>query len=217
MQEEPGVEEIKEDLSPPIEKRLGPQGTNVVLVGLSGSGKSSTGWHLAKALGWGFIDLDSWVEKKTGKKITDIFEGEGEAAFRKYEIDALKEIAAVRNHVIATGGGVASSDEAWNLAARLGVIVWLDTTVTEMARRLAAKSEEISGRPLLAKFSDIAGTRERALAIEKELTRVLEARRARLEKASIALTLTFVPPDIAAHQIAALLRKGDYLRPRRNP
>jgi len=217
MQEDPEVEDMKEEASRPIEKRASPQGTNVVLVGLSGSGKSSTGWHLAKALGWGFIDLDEWIERRTGKKITDIFEGEGETAFRKYEIDALNEISAVRNHVIATGGGVAASDEAWNLAASLGVIVWLDTTVTEMARRLAAKSKEMTGRPLLSKFSEISSQRDRAQAIEKELSRVLDTRRSRLEKAMISLTLTFVPPDIAAHQIAALLRKGNYLRPRRIP
>jgi hypothetical protein len=53
--------------------------------------------------------------------------------------------------------------------------------------------------------------------IEAEIEKQLSSRKARLETASVALTLTYVPPDIAAQLIHSVLKKGGHLRPRRNP
>jgi shikimate kinase len=215
MQDIPEVGSIAADFEGISDQRAYPQGVNVVLVGLSGSGKTSTGWHLAKSLGWGFIDLDEWIEKRAGKKISDIFAKDGEEEFRKLEIQALQDIKLVKNHVIATGGGIASSDEIWNLAKSFGVIVWLDTTIAEMARRLVSKSQ-LEKRPLLAHVSDTGSKLELLAKIEVEIQKQLVSRKSRLETATIALTLTFVPPDIAAQLIHSVLKKGGHLRPRRN-
>ena len=130
------------------------------------------------------------------------------------EIKALTELRQVKNHVIATGGGIASSDEAWGMAKGLGVVVWLDTTIAEMARRLASK-DQAKGRPLIAGAIEGVEAPRKVEMIEKELTSQLAVRKARLEKAHIALTLTFVPPDIAGQLIHSVLKKGGFLRPGR--
>ncbi|MEI8026359.1 MAG: shikimate kinase [Pseudomonadota bacterium] len=214
MQENLEAEQQDQDSSQSPELKSIAKGFNIVLVGLSGSGKSSTGWHLAKSLGFGFIDLDEWIAKSSGRKIEDIFRVDKEQGFRALEIKALKELQQVKNHVIATGGGIASSDEAWGMAKGLGVVVWLDTTIAEMARRLASK-DQVKGRPLIAGAIQGIDAARKVEMIEKELSSQLAVRKTRLEKANIALTLTFVPPDIAAQLIHSVLKKGGFLRPRR--
>jgi shikimate kinase len=211
MEENIEAERQGQDSNQSLELKSGAKGFNIVLVGLSGSGKSSTGWHLAKCLGFGFIDLDEWIAKSTGKKIDDLFKENLEQGFRSLELKALKELQQVKNHVIATGGGVASSGEAWGMTKALGVVVWLDTTIAEMARRLAAKGQ-IQGRPLIAEVAQGLESSKKIEAIEIALKAQLENRKIRLEKANIALTLTFVPPDIAAQLIHSVLKKGGFLR-----
>ena len=77
----------------------------VSLVGYMGSGKSTTGKDLAKALGYQFIDLDEYIEEKYQAKIAEIFEKEGELGFRKIEREALKEVLTTTNIVLSLGGG----------------------------------------------------------------------------------------------------------------
>lgn len=71
-----------------------------------GSGKSSTGRMLASLLQFKFIDTDDWIEKKAGKRISEIFATEGEGAFRKLESDVVRELESVQRCVISTGGGL---------------------------------------------------------------------------------------------------------------
>jgi hypothetical protein len=69
---------------------------------------------------------------------------------------------------------------------------------------------------LLAHVSDVGSKQQMIAKIEAEIEKQLSSRKARLETASVALTLTFVPPDIAAQLIHSVLKKGGHLRPRRN-
>lgn len=67
-----------------------------VLVGLPGSGKSTIGRRLAKALGCAFLDSDAAIEERTGRSVAEIFAAEGEAGFRGIEEQVIRE--AVRTH-----------------------------------------------------------------------------------------------------------------------
>ena len=78
---------------------------NIVLIGLSGSGKSSVGRLLARRLGWEFIDTDEEVERTSGRRIYHIFAIDGEATFRRFEVDAVKRAIGRSNRVVAVGGG----------------------------------------------------------------------------------------------------------------
>lgn len=77
----------------------------VVLIGPPGAGKSTIGKALAKELGTEFVDSDSEIERVVGKKISDIFVEEGEAVFRKTEVEIVSAILDKFEGVIALGGG----------------------------------------------------------------------------------------------------------------
>src|SRR5690554_7670123 len=78
---------------------------SVFLTGFMGSGKTTVGQMLARALQWRFIDLDHYIVQSQGKSITALFDEIGEAGFRLLEHEALKEVAALKRVVVSTGGG----------------------------------------------------------------------------------------------------------------
>lgn len=124
---------------------------HVVLVGLMGSGKSSVGRRLAQQLGRTFVDTDRLVEHDAHSTVREIFETSGEEEFRRLESAALR--AAVESpvpSVIAAAGGVVLSETnrrilAEGTRANDLVVVWLDTSTTELAGRVKRGAH----RPLL--------------------------------------------------------------------
>jgi shikimate kinase len=132
----------------------------IFLVGFMGSGKTTVGKLLARRLGWSFSDLDELVVRAAGMTIPEIFAREGEPAFRRRETDALREAAAGRRAVVATGGGAACRDE--NLAVMLGAgrVVALAVSAAEAIRRAGGAS----GRPLLDGAADPLATAGALLA-----------------------------------------------------
>jgi len=134
----------------------------VLLSGLMGSGKSRVGRALASRLGWDFIDTDEAVERSSGMKVSEIFEREGEAAFRAREREALRALPTQRC-VVALGGGAVVAAENRALLREKGVMVWLDAEPETLAERLG----DASDRPLLAKL-DFAGRIARLKALRAE-------------------------------------------------
>src|SRR5688572_7312409 len=102
---------------------------NLYLIGMMGSGKSVTGKKLAEILGTLFIDLDERVQDRTRRKITDIFEKDGEAYFRQQETAALAEVCKEGPAVIATGGGTILSAENVERMKATGKVVFLETSL----------------------------------------------------------------------------------------
>ena len=80
--------------------------TNIALIGFMGVGKTAVGRALAEKLHKQFVEMDSLIEQKTGRSIPDIFQQDGEIAFRELEIETTKEVAPGKNLVIACGGGI---------------------------------------------------------------------------------------------------------------
>lgn len=85
----------------------------VVLIGFSGTGKSTVGAHAARLLGWNVLDTDSEIERRAGMSVPEIFETQGEAAFRSLERAVLLEGLHRREVIIASGGGAVCTDEIW--------------------------------------------------------------------------------------------------------
>lgn len=122
-----------------------PRGGRVFLVGFMGSGKTSVGALLARETGSRFVDLDAEIERASGLSIAEIFERQGEPAFRHLESLALRETGALHDVVVATGGGTLTRWENRDFIQRNGVTVWLDAPLDTML----ARCREGAQRPLL--------------------------------------------------------------------
>lgn len=120
---------------------------NIILVGFMGSGKTTIGRKLAKKLiKYRFIDMDDEIEKKTGMKISFIFERFGEKEFRTIESNLCKELSNISSCVIATGGGVIKNQKNMELLkTNGGVIIYLKATPEHIYRNI---KNDVS-RPLL--------------------------------------------------------------------
>lgn len=119
---------------------------NLVLVGPMGAGKSSIGRRLASRLGLRFVDLDREIEARTGAGVTTIFDCEGEAGFRIRERDALADVLAREDLLLATGGGAVLDAGNRRLMRERGFVVHLHVSVAGQLERLARDRT----RPLLA-------------------------------------------------------------------
>ncbi len=122
---------------------------NVILTGFMGTGKTTIGQRLAKALNWGFIDTDQEIERVTGLTVTQVFEKYGEIRFRSEETLVSKRIAALNKHVIATGGGIVLNPENMDLLRQNGTIICLTADPAVIQARIGRKKN----RPLLKKDS----------------------------------------------------------------
>jgi len=122
------------------------QSTCVFLVGMPGSGKSTIGKALAKALNRPLIDLDQAIEERCGVAIPVIFEIEGEQGFRKRETQVLQEVTANQAaSVVATGGGAVLAAQNRELIGKQGIAVYLKAPIDELLRRTSRDRN----RPLL--------------------------------------------------------------------
>lgn len=118
---------------------------NIILCGFMGCGKSTVGALLAKKTGMAFIDLDSYIEKKQGMTVSDIFEKYGEPRFRELEREAARELSQKNSMVIAAGGGTLTFQENVDTLRTSGKIILLDLPLDTVAKRL----ENDTTRPLL--------------------------------------------------------------------
>lgn len=83
---------------------------SVILIGMPGSGKSTLGKILAEKISYEFIDMDKFIENKSGQSIEQLF-SKGENSFRDVESEACVELSRLESTVIATGGGVVKRKE----------------------------------------------------------------------------------------------------------
>lgn len=118
---------------------------NIFFVGLMGAGKTTIGKLLAKHLGRTFYDTDHEIEKRTGVKISTIFELEGEAGFRKRETAIIQELSQLNSIVMATGGGAILAQENRQLLLTNGMVIYLRANVNELWHRMRNDKH----RPLL--------------------------------------------------------------------
>lgn len=123
----------------------------IYLVGMPGAGKSVVGRELAARLGVPFIDLDTEIERTTGRRVSDIFEERGESGFRALEADALVKAGTQDPSVVACGGGVVLEPANRITLRATGVAVYLDVPLD----RLLARVRPASDRPLIRREGDI--------------------------------------------------------------
>lgn len=118
----------------------------IFLTGFMGTGKSASGRILAERLGREFIDTDRLIESLSGATIPDIFEKEGEDAFRRLEMEALAQVCAEDSCVVSTGGGMAAYGGNLETMKNVGTVAALTAEPGEILRRVSASK---TVRPLL--------------------------------------------------------------------
>lgn len=118
---------------------------NIFLVGLMGAGKTTVGRALAKRLNKRFIDSDHEIEARTGASIPLIFEIEGEASFRHREAEAIRDLTAEKNIVLATGGGAILRPENRAFLKTRGTVIYLRASISSILLRTGNDNS----RPLL--------------------------------------------------------------------
>ncbi len=131
--------------------------TNIALIGFMGTGKTAVGKTLAKRMGREFVETDALIENKSGKSIPDIFQQDGEIAFRELEIEVIKEIAGKDNCVIAGGGGVVLNKINIDRLRKKCIIINLKATPPVIVERT---SGDRGDRPLLAVAGRLAQIKE---------------------------------------------------------
>lgn len=129
---------------------------SIVLIGMSGAGKSTVGQLLSKKLCLPFVDTDMTIEARTGKTIAEIFKTHGEQYFRDLETDALK-VAAANPCILSTGGGAVLKKENQEIIKRAGKIFFLDCTLETIISRLKNSKTRplVSGSDYVEKITNL--------------------------------------------------------------
>ncbi|MCI8468167.1 MAG: shikimate kinase [Eggerthellaceae bacterium] len=126
----------------------------VFFVGFMGAGKTSVARRLARQCSVAAVDMDSYLERREGRRVKEIFADVGEEGFRAIETDVLGELAAKEPLLISCGGGVILREENRAILDEGGFVVYLRVTADEAASRIS----DLSTRPL---FDDLDAARAR--------------------------------------------------------
>jgi shikimate kinase len=163
----------------------------LVLVGLMGVGKSAIGRRLAQRLGVAFVDADTEIERAADATIAEIFERDGEAAFRAGERRVIQRLLDAQPGVLATGGG-AFMDEGTRARIRArGLSIWLKADLDTLVER----TQRRNARPLL----NSGDPRE-------TLRRLMEIRDPIYAEADIAVESRLGPPEQTVQAVLDALR-----------
>jgi XRE family aerobic/anaerobic benzoate catabolism transcriptional regulator len=173
----------------------------IALLGLRGAGKSTVGRELGARLGLPFVELDAEVERRTGMKLGQIFELNGESSFRRSEREALRALLDDDRGalVIATGGGIVTDPETFALLRERTWTVWLEARPQDHWQRVVAQGDT---RPMQGQDAAFDG-----------LVAILDQRRRLYSQAAVAVqTSGRSVPEIAEEIAAAWPRHHGELR-----
>ncbi len=147
--------------------------TNIVLIGMPGSGKSTVGVLVAKALGMSFVDTDLELMRRTDRKLQEMLDEDGLESFLDEEETTILALD-VSHTVIATGGSVVLKPAAVKCLQENGILVFLDVSMEELKKRITniksrgiafAKGQDLTDIyeervPLYRKYADVVVDKE---------------------------------------------------------
>ena len=170
---------------------------SILLIGYRGSGKTTIGKRLADRLWQPFVDTDELIVRKAGKNIKQIFEEQGEAAFRDLEEQAVKEAVSLSEHVISLGGGSVLREANRQAIKNSGrPVIYLKCEPAELHKRIHADPATAETRPGL---THLGGSLE-------EITKLLTDREPLYREVKTAeLDVTRLTPEDACVYIVRLL------------
>ena len=125
------------------------QTRNLILTGFRATGKTSVGRIVAARLRWTFLDTDELARERLGAPIAEIVARHGWSFFRTAERQLLLELTAMRQTVLATGGGAIEHHKEWSELRRCALVVWLDAESDTIRQRLRDDPDSGHQRPSL--------------------------------------------------------------------
>jgi len=146
----------------------------IYIIGMPGTGKTHFGRGLARSLRLQFYDMDEYLEKQEGMPVRQIITEKGETYFRQIEHKAMETLSKSKNSIISCGGGTPVFFNHIDLMKQTGVVIWLNTDLNIIAKRIAQNS---SRRP---QFTGLSGT-----DLQQKLAEIFENRRKIYAKADI--------------------------------
>jgi len=174
---------------------------NLYLVGFMGTGKSTVGRAVARRIGFSWLDSDHEIERVQGRTVPEIFEREGEAAFRVMEREFIERGHPATRTVVSTGGGLVVQPGMLDALLARGVVVCLHASLETILERTSSRRN----RPLLEAEDPFARIRELYAAREAVYRR----------SGSLVLTDGRSLPDVVAHVIRVWRREAaDFVRAR---
>ena len=161
--------------------------TNITLIGMPASGKSSVGVVLAKRLGKKFVDTDIVIQEKYGKLLKELIEEHGDDGFREIE-DEVNATIDVSNSIISPGGSVVYGERAMKHLKEISVIIYLELSYTAIKSRLGDLRERgitlkdgqtlkdlyLERTPLYKKYADIT-INEMKKSLSKTIDEICES------------------------------------------
>ena len=161
--------------------------TNITLIGMPASGKSSVGVVLAKRLGKKFVDTDIVIQEKYGKLLKELIEEHGDDGFREIE-DEVNATLDVSNSIISPGGSVVYGERAMKHLKEISVIIYLELSYTAIKSRLGDLRERgitlkdgqtlkdlyLERTPLYKKYADIT-INEMKKSLSKTIDEICES------------------------------------------
>lgn len=129
---------------------------NIFLIGFMGTGKTTVSHKLSELLGYEEIDTDAWIAQRQNRSISEIFETQGEQAFRDMETELLRELGEEKHKIVSCGGGMALRQENVRLMQENGVVVLL----TAEPETILSRVQGDDGRPVLNGNMNVAYIKE---------------------------------------------------------
>jgi shikimate kinase len=127
----------------------------LILIGYRGTGKTTVASRVAQLLGLACLDADAEVERRAGKSIKQIFEDDGEQAFRDLEAQSIAELTKQRDLVLSLGGGAVMREETRRVIAT-GTVVWLTARPDTIHARMSGDTKTADQRPKLTATGGMA-------------------------------------------------------------
>lgn len=179
--------------------RLSSKGPIVALLGLRGAGKTTLGGLAATRLGMSFVEIDARIVTRTGMSLSEIFEMQGAAYFRRLEREELDRLVAEgKPAIVATSGGLVTDHDTFELLRREAVTVWLKARPEDHFQRVLDQGD---ARPMASR-PDAMG----------ELEAILRARRALYERSRHVIDTSVLGIDGSVEQLVKIVeeaRRGD--------
>jgi shikimate kinase len=167
--------------------------SNIVLVGFMGTGKTTVGRLLSEQTGMPLVDMDTQIEQRTGKSITEIFATDGEARFRELERELVRELSARGGQIVSTGGGIVLNPANISDYEQTGLVVCLLASAETVIDRV----KHDTARPLLA------GDKQ------ERIVRLMEERRPLYAAIRHKIATDGLSPESVAGQIIDLYRSNN--------